>query len=278
MWSVVVVLNGLFDALFFPFRGMHPAIGLIVVSIVTGVVMLLIFGRTSNQDAIHRTKNRLKAHIAEIWLFRDDLPQMLAAIARVLARTGGYLAHSLRPLVFIMVPVVIIMVMLGVRYQHRPLAPGETATVAVFVSDPGWTRDDSVRLEASEGLEVLTEPLRIPARGEIDWKIRARKAGEQRLTLVTPAGREEKRVFVADNEGPLTSIAPGRGKVLSAEFLSFPVEPPLPAKAGVRSFRITDWPQRELRILGLEVNWLVGFFVISLAAGFAVKGLFGVEV
>jgi len=278
MWSLAVIVNAIFGALFAPFRAMHPAIGLIVVSIVTGIVMLFIFGRTSNQGAIHRVKNRLKAHIAEIWLFRDDLPQMLAAIGRVLGRTGGYLAHSLRPLLFIMVPVLVIMVMLGVRYQHRPLMPGETATVAVFVSDDAWTRDDAVHLEATDGIEVVTAPLRIPERGEIDWRIRALRAGDERLTLVTPRGRQEKRILVRDGGGPLTTIAPGRGKAFSAEFLTFPIEPPLPGSAGIRSFKVIDWPVRELHIAGLKVHWLVGFFVVSLVAGFAVKGLFGVEV
>ena len=278
MWGVAIVINGIFNVLFAPFRAMHPAVGLLVISVITGVVMLLIFGKTSNQGAIRQAKARLKAHIAEIWLFRNDLPQMLLAFLRVLGNTGRYFAHSLRPLIFIMIPVVVIMVMLGVRYQHRPLHPGETATVAAHFEDAQWTRGQEIRLSASPGLEVVTPPLRIPSRQEINWKIRADRAGEHSLTLSTPAGEVAKKIVVTDGAGPLRALAPARGRVLSAQFLTFPIEPPLPKKAGVRSLEITDWPARELRILGLKVNWLVAFFVVSLAAGFAVKGLFGVEV
>ncbi|MFH1143981.1 MAG: hypothetical protein V1774_05505 [Candidatus Eisenbacteria bacterium] len=278
MWSIAIVLNGIFSVIFAPFRGMHPWIGLLVISIVTGVVMLLIFGKTSNQSAIRRAKSKLKAHIAEIWLFRDDLPQMLIAFFRVLGNTGLYFAHSLRPLIFIMVPVLVIMVMLGSRYEHRPLKPGETATVAVQVRDAAWTRDHSVSLEASDGLEVLSPPLRIPARREIDWKIRATQPGEHHLTLVTPAGEQTKQILVRESESPLTALAPSRGTTFSSAFLSFPIEPPLPGNAGIRSFRVTDWPARELQVLGLNVHWLVAFFVVSLVAGFAVKGVFRIEV
>ena len=125
MWSFALVINGIFNVIFAPFAGMHPAIGLLVISVVTGIVMLLIFGKTSNQRAIRHAKGKLKAHISEIWLFRDDLPQMLIAFVRVMGNTGRYFLHSLRPLIFIMLPVVIIMVMLGVRYQHRPFRPGD---------------------------------------------------------------------------------------------------------------------------------------------------------
>jgi hypothetical protein len=38
------------------------------------------------------------------------------------------------------------------------------------------------------------------------------------------------------------------------------------------------YPHRELRFLGITVHWLIAFFVISVAAGFALKGAFGIEV
>ncbi|MCK4413102.1 MAG: hypothetical protein KAY32_06125 [Candidatus Eisenbacteria sp.] len=278
MWSIALVINGIFNVIFAPFKAMHPAIGLLVISVITGIVMLLIFGKTSNQRAIRYAKGKLKAHISEIWLFRDDLPQMLIAFFRVLANTGRYFVHSLRPLIFLMIPVIIIMVMLGVRYQHRPFHPGESALVSVKVDDPSWTHGDAVQLLASPGLKVASAPLRIPDLREIDWRVEALAPGEHELTLQTPAGEITKTILVSEGKMPLVPIAPGRGQTFSAEFLTFPVEPPLPKNTGIVSLKITGWPTRDLRILGLKVNWLIAFFVISMVAGFSVKGLFGVEV
>jgi uncharacterized membrane protein (DUF106 family) len=278
MWGLASVISAIFDALLAPFRGLPPIVGLAVVSVVTGVVMLLIFGRASNQTAIRRIKGRLKAHIAEIWLFRNDLGQMLLAVARVVVQTGGYFAHSLRPLVFILVPVLVIMVMLGVRYEHRPFHPGETAVVAATLSDPAWTRGDLLQLRGSAGVEVVSPPLRIPGRREVDWKIRATAPGDQELVLMTPNGEVSKRIAVAEGDGPLTKLAASRGRAFSSSFLLFPVERPLAASSGVRSIEVRGWPRHEMHILGLGVHWLIAFFAISLIAGYAVKGLFGVEV
>lgn len=278
MWSIAYIINRIFDVILFPFRSLHPFIGLLVVSVLTGVLMLLIFGKTSNQRAIHWTKAKLKAHIAEIWLFRDDLLQMLGASAKVLAYTGRYLAHSLRPLLFIFVPVLIVMAMLAVRYEHRPFQPGEMSLIAVTVADPAWTRGDEVQLRGSAGVEVVGPALRIPAHSEIDWQIRATQAGNHEITVVTPRGETVKKIAVADGRSPLTALAPSRGRAGSGLFLEFPAEPPLAASTGLRSIEARDWPRRDLRIFGLGLNWLVGFFVLSLIAGFSVKDLLGVEV
>ena len=282
MWGIAAVLNGIFDVLLAPFRGLHPAVGLFVISAVAGVVMLLIFGKTSNQKAIRGAKGRLKAHIAEIWLFRNDLVQMLLAIARVLIHTGRYFAHSLRPLVFIFLPVLIIMVMLGVRYEHRPFRVAETAVVSVKVDDPSWTHGDQVQLVAPPGVEILSPALRIPSLGEIEWQIRAAGPGLHEVTVRTPRGEAGKRILVAAEGQSLSrardKIAATRGRTFSEAFLLFPVEPPLPAGSGIRSIEIKDWPRRDLSIFGLGVHWLIVFFAVSLVAGFAVKGAFGVEV
>lgn len=282
MWGIASVLNAIYGVLLAPFRWLHPLAGLVVISALTGIVMLLIFGRSSNQRAIRSTKGRLKAHIAEIWLFRDDLAQMLLAIVRVLANTGRYFAHSLRPLVFIFVPVLIILVLTGVRYEHRPFLVGERAIYAVKVSDASWASGDQLQLTGSEGVAVTSGALRIPARNEINWEIEARAPGAQTVTLATPRGEVTKRVRVVADEGALRTalspIAPGRGPAFSARFLEFPGEPPLPASSGLAWIDVVGWPHRELTLFGLGVHWLVVFFVVSLVAGFAVKDLFGVEV
>ena len=281
MWGVASFLNKIFGILLLPFKGLHPAVGLIVCSVVTGIVMLVIFGKTSNQTAIHAAKGRLKAHIAEIWLFRNDLLGMMVAVVRVLAHTGRYFAHSMRPLIFLLLPVLIIMVLLGVRYQLRPFFPDETAIVAVAVDDVAWTRGDAVQLIGSPGVEITGPPLRMPRLGEINWKIRAVSPGEHKLTLRTPNGEVTKKIQVMDPAEiakDRSIIAAGRGRTFSSTFLLFPVEPPLLTSDGISQFAVEGWPTRNLRIFGFGMHWLIVFFIVSVLGGLAVKDLFGVEV
>jgi hypothetical protein len=45
----------------------------------------------------------------------------------------------------------------------------------------------------------------------------------------------------------------------------------------VRAIQI-DYPARELHLFGLNIHWLLAFFIVSIAAGFALKGVFGIDV
>jgi len=279
LWLIAKIVDAIMGVLLSPFRSMHPFIGLLFVSAATGIVMVLIFGKTSNQNAIKAAKAKLKAYIAEIWLFRNDLLVMLAATVRVFAHTGRYLLHSLRPIVFLMVPVLAIMVTLGLRYGHRPLHPGETILLCARLDCSEADELTSVDLDVPEGLSIVAPPLRISRLCEGDWQVRAEAPGSYDITIKTPRGTVTKRILVSEaSKEPLVPVSTERGRWMSAAFLEYPAEPPLDGKTAVSRITCRNWPERNLSVFGLGVHWLVAFFILSIAAGFAVKDLFGVEV
>ena len=57
------IITWIFDILFYPFAGLHPVWGLIFISVITGVLMLLIFKVTSNQAGIRKTKSHIQAYL-----------------------------------------------------------------------------------------------------------------------------------------------------------------------------------------------------------------------
>ena len=67
------LLRVLFDAALAPFRGLHPLVGLTVVSLLVSIGMLLVFKRTSAQDQLAAVKRRIHAGLFEIRLFNDDM-------------------------------------------------------------------------------------------------------------------------------------------------------------------------------------------------------------
>lgn len=274
MWPVMRAINSGFELLFRPFQALHPLVGLTVVSVVTGVVMLLIFGKTSNQAAITATKDKLKAHIMEMWLFRIDPRVMFCAIGNVFRYNAHYLRHSLRPIIFIIIPVLIIMIQLGLRYGHKPLAPGNVVLVSAHVAEGMRPSEMELDLAVSDGLSIVSPPLRIDSTGEVDWKVRVDRLGTHGVTVIVAGERVTKRLVA---ESGMPRIAPAKAHAGSGDFIFFPAEPPIPKGSALRSIEIA-YPAESLDILGLSVHWLLFFFIVSVAAGFALKGVFGVEV
>ena len=276
MWPILRAITKAFDAVLMPFAGLHPWVGLSVVSVVTGVVMLLIFGKTSNQKKIAETKDKLKAYIMEMWLFRNSPVVMFRAIGNVVRYNIQYLRHSLRPIVFLFIPVLFIMVQLGIRYAHEPIKPGETVVVTVAVADGVRATEADITLEAPDGLSVVSPALRMNATGEIEWKLRADRCGTRSIGIVTPAGRINKTVVAGEDLGTVrfASLKPRAGTW--SAFL-YPAEPPVQRDSIIKSIEV-HYGEKQGLLFGITFNWLWIFFIASVVVGFAFKDLFGIEV
>jgi uncharacterized membrane protein (DUF106 family) len=276
MSAILSGITKVFDVVLTPFSRLHPWVGLLFVSVVTGVVMLLIFGKTSNQKRITETKDKLKAYIMEMWIFRNDTLVMFSSIGNVIRNNLQYLRHSLRPLLFIIVPVLVIMVQLGIRYGNQPFDPGDVTIVSAELSADVRPTELDVDLTGPMGVRVLSQPLRIDSERQIDWKVQAlmpgthevsMRIGDEVLTKSLSVGPERRLRTLSD-------IRPTAG---TWNAFLYPSEPPIPRDSAVRSIRVR-YPPRELPLFGLNVHWLLAFFIVSVAAGFALKGVFGIDV
>ena len=117
-------LGGLVGAALSPFRSLPPIVGLSVVSLVAAIGMLLVFRATSNQPAIAAVKRRIHAGIFEIRLFNDDLRSMFSAQFDILRHNLTYLRLSLAPMVWMLVPLVLLIAQLQFYYGTTALGPG----------------------------------------------------------------------------------------------------------------------------------------------------------
>jgi len=276
MNSINYVINSIFDLFFLPFSSIDPIYGLCAVSFLTTVIMLPIFKYTSDQEAIRRTKSRIMGHLLEVRLFKDDIRTVLSAQKNMLKYNMIYLKHMLKPLMFVMLPVVVIIIQTGLRYEYRPLHPGETAIVKVRLNKPDKVtgNDASGVLVSPEGLKIETPPLRVNGGEEIYWRIRAEKKGEYDLKFRMPDMEISKRVVVGEK---LTRISPEvvEGGLINS-FL-YPGEPSLNGDSGVEYFKV-KYPYGSVTLFGWKTHWLVLFFILSLAFGFLLLKPFRVSV
>jgi len=265
------VITGLFDAFLWPFRTLPPVWGLAFISVITGVAMLLIFKLTSRQEKIRAAKDLIKGYLLQIRLYRDDLGLMFDAQKGILRANLTYLKYSLVPILFIIVPVVLTMVQLNLRYGAAPVDPGRQFIVkAVF---DGRIPED-VTLSGDDDFAVETPPVRVERLREVDWRVRAVNRGNGTLTITAGGIKTEKKVVVG--AGPVRRVPAKRASGLYDQ-LMFPGEAPLRSASGVKSVEVI-YPPPRLYILGMGFSWIIVFFALSVAGGFALKGLFRVEV
>lgn len=266
------ILNAVFDLILYPFLGLAPIYGLIAVSLITGLLMLIIFKRISNQQVIKQVKDRLKAHLLELRLYKDDLGLSFVAMKGILGTNLKYLQQAIKPMLVLMVPTILILIQLAIRYEYRPLEIGESAIISVNLASAVALQD--VGLDLPEGIRAETPPLRIKQKNQVDWRIKAAAEGYWKIDFRIGDEVVTKELVVGTKLNPLSSRRVGANWMDS--FLN-PVEAPLSSTFSIKEIRI-QYPERNLSLWGQDMNWLVVFFGFSVATGFALKGLMGIEI
>jgi hypothetical protein len=271
----VSVLNGLlrplFDLLLLPFRAMPPIVGLLVVSLVGSIGMLLVFKKTSNQAKLEAVKRQIHACLFEIRLFSDDVPAILRAQMEILRHNLKYIALSAVPVLWMMVPLLLVIAQLQFHYGYRGLRPGQDFIVKARLRDAPPARP-AASLEAPPGLEVATPAVWIPGQGELAWRLRAREWGDYELKLRLGDQEYSKTAQVSNQ---VRRRSPERFSPGFWNELLYPAEPPLPKESPVASIAL-GYPEDAVSVFGWSVNWLVAFFVLSIAFAFALRGRMGV--
>jgi len=275
MWAFNSVIGKLFDFLLLPFRSMNPWIGMIVVSLLTGLLMLLIYRFTSNQTGIKKVKNKIKAHLLEIRLYKDSLSLSLKAQGKILLANLKYIGLNFRPLLVMIIPVLLILIQLNFWFGYQPLEPDRPALLKVKLNEGLNPMQTDIGLELPDALAAETPALRIEEEREVDWRISPKAKGRHNIHI-NLGGRKVAKIIVTDMQR-LSKISPIRHNRSFLNNLLYPVEKPIPKDIPVTSIEIA-YPAKYLNLFGLNVHWIIAFFILSIVFGFAFKGVFKVEI
>lgn len=265
------IMTLLFDWICAPFRAFPPAWALIAISLATGILLLWIFGKVSNQSAIRVIRDRIRGNLIGVRLFQNDIGVVLRLQGRILLDTFVYMRYSVVPMFILMIPVLLIMTQLNLRFAVRPLKPGETTILEVEMKEGEGFREGA-RLEAPGGIEVQTPAVHSRDQGRVSWRVKALEHGLHTVRIETPKGSVRKVIVVAQGWGAVPTL---RGASLFDQFF-FPGEPAIPSDAPFHAVHV-EYPSLPISFFGIPLNWIVAFFVFSLVAGFACKDLLGVE-
>jgi uncharacterized membrane protein (DUF106 family) len=269
------IFGRIFDLLFIPFRNMNPWVGMAVVSFLTGLLMLIIFRYTSNQAGIKKVKNKIKAHLLELRLFKDSLSLSMKAQGNILLANLKYITHSFKPLLVMIVPVILILIQLNFWFGYESLKPGEQTLLKVKLEEGYNPLQTDLVLEPDPEIVIETPPLRIEENGEVNWRISSQKSGVHHVNVVI-AGKRIAKTISTDAE-PLSKLSPIKHKKKLVDELFYPVESPIAKDLPVKSIEVL-YPPKRLSLLGFNIHWLIAYFILSIIFGFSFKGIFKVEI
>lgn len=243
-----------------------------IISAVAAVFLLAIFKHTSNQSAIGRTRDNIKANMLVLKLFKDSMAVTLRAQCRIFKGILLLLVYAIRPMLVLIVPVCLLLAQMGLWYQFRPLQSGEETVVTMKLNGKINSPWPSVSIEHMPAAEVIIGPIRILSKREICWKIRAHTVGYHRIVFQVDGQEIEKDLAIGDGFMRVSTERPGWHWT---DILSYPLEKPFAPGSIVQSVSI-DYPERISRTSGNDW-WVVYFFAVSLIFGMIFKPILKVR-
>jgi len=254
------LVGGVIGLLVRPFGAM-PMVGFTLISLLSGVLLLMFFGWFSPQARIREVKRRIGAAILEVALFRHDQRLALRAQGRMLGLGSLYLSYAVPPLLILMLPCVLILGQLSIHYAVRPVHPNEAAILHLRLDQSLPVSD--VALSAPPEVEI-SPPVRAPKSGDMYFRLKAASPGKFPLTIQTKgSGEVARHLFVGPTTEPLYPSFSRKWytELLSPSDLKGSRVPP-----GINEMAL-EYPETDTQFFGYSMNWLLAFFLLSLASG-----------
>ena len=248
-----------------------PLAIVVIVSVIVGLVMVVLFGYTSDQKAIKIAKDQLKAHLLAVRLFRDQLPVVAGSYAKILRGTGRYLRLAFMPLLYVIIPITLLIVQLDRSLGSTAIELGKPFLLTVRTSNAEAMNTLSLDLPAE--IEMTAPAVHVAAENEVVWRLSASKQGAYEIKVADGTESAVKTIRVSSD---LTRVSPVRLRGQFLERMLSSSEAALPP--GTIESIAVSYPDRNIDIAGYEMNWIWLFFIVSMVAGFAFKELLGIQI
>jgi len=264
------ISNTLFDVLMAPFGHQHALFDMLLWPSLMGVIAISIYKLISNQQALARVKGQISMRLLEIRLFSHDIVQVLKSTGMIVAKNFLYLGNHMLPMLVMLGPFVVILAQLVANYAYDPSPQGSVELLHVRLDPESGLSSKDVRLALPAGIALDAAPVQT-ADQQVFWRLRAQQPGDHVLRVSVGDEVFEKGWAVggAPRKIPLKRL---RG----LEAILYPGEEALPGDGPVLSMELGVHPRTLGPLPAGELGIVLWVLVLSLAAGFAVKGLFGV--
>jgi uncharacterized membrane protein (DUF106 family) len=243
-----------------------------IISAIVGILFLAVFKYTSNQKAIGKVKDIIKANMLALWLFKESIIITLKTEAKLFKSSIVLLLYSVKPVLIMLFPFILILAQLSLWYQKRPLNPGEEALVTVQFNNNISAEPLNATLQPTSSIETVLGPVTISSKNQVLWKIRALEEGYHTIAFDLNSKVLTKELAVGNGFMRTSLLRPGYRPL---DIILYPAESPFPPESVVESIGI-EYPDRSDRFAGTDW-WVMYFIVCSIVFAYLFKPILKVK-
>ncbi|MCP5101824.1 MAG: hypothetical protein GY950_00510 [bacterium] len=273
-------ITRVFDVILYPFGFINEFWGILFLSIFMSFFVLVIYKYISSPTGIKNTKDKIKANILAIRLYKDFWKVILASFFKSLFYIFKYFTLNIVPLLVIVPILFPAFVQMDIRYGLRPFQVGEEIVIkAAFSQDPN---NLDIQLHENGNFKPKMNPVYIngfrdddkkePIK-EVNWKVNAVEEGTAAIKITAADRTFEKSLLVGKFRGALCNE---KYRESSWWHFIYPSEALFPGAGELEEIHIR-YPGRNVSFAGIEMHWLIINLVLVLIIVLAFRKRFGVE-
>lgn len=198
-------LNPIFDFLFGWLLYLPPFWAILILSFLVSVIIVLITKYTTNQDLMKRLKEETKALQKEMKELKEDPEKMMHVQKKAMQANIKYMAQSFRPMIFTIIPILIIFGWIQGHLAYEPILPGQEFNVEV-VFEKGVS--GSIIAEAPEGIQITSDKTREVSDGKTIFTFKGKKGKYTAPGITFTVGEKtySKDVLITDEQKYFTPL------------------------------------------------------------------------
>ncbi|MEJ2580987.1 MAG: hypothetical protein P8127_05000, partial [Acidobacteriota bacterium] len=204
---------------------------------------------------------------------------IMRAQGEILRHVVHYQALALKPMIFILPPLVLVMVQLHQFYGFRGLQPGDEVLLTVQL-DPlaiETSQRPDFEIDLPPGLNEAMAPVWVPSLNQISWLLEVQGWGDWEIRLDIDGAAFSKTIRATEE---LVRLSPEKPPRTFVDQLEWPSEPPFEKGEAVRSITL-DYPEGSVSVLGWDFEWafawMVVFFVLTMVVALVLRKPMGIE-
>lgn len=249
-----------------------PLLLVLLLSLAVAVIMLLVFGRFSNQKELKKAKARLQAHVLSVRLFQDQLNVVLKTYPRILGGVLNYLRYALKPAAMLFIPLLALTVVLDPYFGYQPLNTEQNFLLTTRVDNPEQL--EQVSLQLPPGLKETAPAVHVADEKAVIWRLAADVPGRYTVEMKLGDAAYSKNIVVGEG---IARVTTGRWRNGYWDHLFDASESGLPKSSPFSAIEVGYAPR--LIDLGLvQWNWIIVLFFAAIITALLLKKPFGVEI
>ena len=264
-------ITRLFDVILYPFTFVNDFWGILFLSAVSSLVVLVVYKYLSSPEKIKDSKDKIKANILAIRLYRDFWKVILTSFGKSVLYTLKYFSLNLLPLLVVLPVLAPIFAQMDVRYGMRPFTTDEVAVVKAYFNED--VENLGIKLVESDSFKPLMKPVFIKAEKQVNWKVAVQAQEAVDLEIQVGDSTYKKALAAGNYKGAISNKKYSGSKI---DHFMYPAEPLFNSGKELNAVYIAH-PGKTVNFLGTRIHWLWHYLVWVLVMVLGLRKKFGVE-